>query len=559
MIRTLRVQNLATIEELELELGIGLNVMTGETGAGKSVLLHAIALLGGRRIPADAIRTGASLGSAEAIIEAPALLERARGLGLAEEGDVELLVSRRISRDGRGKVFVNGRLATVSLLQQLLGDALEVIGQGEHQRLLRPSEQGVLLDSYGDLGTPLAEVADLHGRWRTLASELEERRANTAERARREDQLRFEVDQINEVDPRPGELEELDGERARLVHVDRLGRASASALEVLDGDGGLRDRIADAQSQLASAAELDEQLGAPLAALERASLELEEANGALERYHASLEADPDRLARLEDRLEALRRLRSRYGDSIEEIHRYRDEALAEAEILGGGEKRSAELERELASIGASLESAARALGRARQRVAAELESRVNKELAALGLRRAALRVTFDSLPAKTREGWDVPAGPHGFERASFRLAANPGEEPRRLRDAASGGELARLLLALRNVLRSAEEGHLLLFDEVDAGIGGATAHNVGRRLRSLAERHQIVCITHLPQIAAVGQTHYRVVKRVRSGRTRTRVEQLEAEARVEELARMAGGGRVTDVARAHARELLTSD
>ena len=533
--------------------------MTGETGAGKSVLLHAIALLCGRRIAADAIRTGASSGSAEAIIDAPALLERARGLGLAEDEDVELLVSRRISREGRGKVFVNGRLATVALLQQLLGDALEVISQGEHQRLLRPSDQGELLDRYGDLGAQLAEVADLHGRWRKLAGELEERRANSAERTRREDQLRFEVDQIDEVDPRPGELEELGGERARLVHVDRLGRATTSVLDILDGDGGLRDRLGGAQSELSSAAELDEQLGAPLGALGRASLELDEASVALERYHASLEADPTRLAQLEDRLEALRRLRSRYGDSIEEIHRYRDEARTEAETLGGGEKRSAELEQELASIGESLESAARALGRARQRVGADLESRVNKELAALGLPRAALRVTFDPLPAKTREGWDVPAGPHGLERGSFQLAANPGEEPRRLRDAASGGELARLLLALRNVLRSAEEGHLLLFDEVDAGIGGATARNVGQRLRSLAQRHQIVCITHLPQVAAIGQTHYRVVKRVRSGRTRTRVEQLDTDARVEELARMAGGGRVTDVARAHARELLTSD
>ncbi len=559
MIRTLRVQNLATIEELELELGSGLNVMTGETGAGKSVLLHAIALLCGRRTPSDAIRTGASSGSAEAIIDAPALLERARGLGLAEQEDAELLVSRRISRDGRGKVFVNGRLATVTLLQQLLGDSLEIISQGAHQRLLRPIDQGELLDRYGNLGAELAKVAEQHQSWRKLAAELEERRANSAERARREDQLRFEVDQINEVAPRPGELEELGGERTRLVHVDHLSRATAGVLEVLDGDSGLRDRVAGAQSELSSAAELDEQLGAPLAALERASLELEEANAALERYHASLEADPARLAQLEDRLEALRRLRLRYGDSVDEILRYRDEAGAQAEILGGGEERSAELERELASVGESLESAARALGRARQRVGADLEKRVNKELTALGLRRAALRVTFDPLPAKTPEGWDVPAGPHGFERASFQLAANPGEEPRRLRDAASGGELARLLLALRNVLRSAEDGHLLLFDEVDAGIGGATARNVGQRLRSLAERHQIVCITHLPQVAAVGETHYRVVKRVRSGRTHTRVERLETDARVEELARMAGGGRVTDVARAHARELLASD
>jgi DNA repair protein RecN (Recombination protein N) len=558
LIRTLRVQNLATIQELELELGPGLNVVTGETGAGKSVLLNAIALLCGRRVPSEAIRTGASSCIAEAIVDAPEVLERARGLGLAEEEDGELLVSRRISRDGRGKVFVSGRLATVSLLQQLLGDSLEIVGQGEHQRLLRPQEQAELLDRYGELGALGSEVSGLHRKWRELAGEIEERRANAAERARREDQLRFEIEQIDGADPHPDEFEALSAERVRLAHVDRLGRATASLLEALDGDTGLRDRLASTQSELASAAGLDELLAGPLSALERAGVELEEVEASLERYQASLEADPGRLAQVEDRLDELQRLRSRYGDNIEEILQHREAALAEVEALGGGEARTVELERDLAALGQSLEAAARRLGDARSQVGAQLEDRVCKELAVLGLGRAALRVEFDPLPAKTAEGWDAPSGPNGLERANFKLAANPGEEARRLRDAASGGELARLLLALRNVLRDAEEGHLLLFDEVDAGIGGATARHVGERLRSLASSHQVLCITHLPQVAALGETHYRVEKRVRGGRTRTRLERLEGDARVEELARMAGGGRVTDVARAHARELLAS-
>ncbi|MEE9279746.1 MAG: DNA repair protein RecN [Myxococcota bacterium] len=559
MIRTLRVKNLATIEELELELGSGLNVLTGETGAGKSVLLNAIALLRGRRVPSEAIRTGASFASAEAIIDSPELVGRARGLGLAEDEDAELLVSRRISRDGRGKVFVNGRLATVSLLQQLLGDSLEVIGQGEHQRLLRPQDQAELLDRYGGLGESVGKVAERHHRWRELAEEIAGRRAHTAERARREDQLRFEIEQIDAANPRVGELEELLQERARLAHVERLGQATASVLEALEGDRGLRDRIAAARSELASAAAVDEELATPLAALERAGLELDEADAELARYTASLEADPTRLAQLEDRLDELGRLRARYGDSVEEILRHREAALAEAEALGGGEVRTAELESELESVGQSLEAAARRLGKARARVGAEFEARVSEELAVLGLGRAALRVRFEPLAGKTPEGRSAPSGPRGLERASFELAANPGEDPRRLRDAASGGELARLMLGLRNVLREAEGGHLLLFDEVDAGIGGTTARHVGERLQSLAESHQIVCITHLPQVAARGETHYRVAKRVRAGRTRTRVERLQAEDRVDELARMAGGGRVTDVARAHARELLASD
>ncbi len=558
MIRTLRVENLATIEELELELGAGLNVVTGETGAGKSVLLNAIALLCGRRVPSEAIRTGASSASVEAIIDAPELIERARELGLAEDEE-ELLVSRRIAREGRGKVFVNGKLATVSLLQQLLGDSLEIVSQGEHQRLLRPQDQAELLDRYGELAELAHEVADLHRRWRGLAGQIEERRANAAERARREDQLRFEIDQIDRADLETWDLGKLVGERSRLAHVERLGRTMAGLLEALGGDGGLRERVTAARSDLASAAALDEQLEGTLAGLERASLELDEVEAVLERYAASLEADPGRLAQLEERLDEFRRLQSRYGDTVDEILRYREAAFAEAEALGGGETRTAELERELADLVGALDAASRKLGRGRLRAGADLEARVTQELAALGLGRAALLVAFEPLSGKTAEGWDAPSGPSGRERASFLLAANPGEEPRRLRDAASGGELARLLLALRDVVRGAEDGHLLLFDEVDAGIGGATARNVGERLRSLANSHQIVCITHLPQVAALGQKHFRVHKRVRGGRTRTRVDSLEANARVDELARMAGAGRVTDVARAHARELLASD
>lgn len=559
MIRTLRVRDLATIEELELELGSGLNVLTGETGAGKSVLLHAIELLCGRRVSSEAIRTGAATASAEAIIDAPGLVERARSLGLADDEEGELLVSRRISRDGRGKVFVNGRLATLSLLQRLVGDSLEIIGQGEHQRLLRPQEQSELLDRYGGLEERAAEVARLHRVWRELAHEIDERQANSAERARREDQLRFEIEQIERVGPRPGELEELGAERARLAHVDRLGQASAGALEALDSDDGARERVAEARSELEAGAKLDADLAPPLQALERAALELEDAVSALERYQASLEAEPARLAQLEERLDELRRLRSRYGDRIEDILRYRDAARAEAEALGGGEARSVELESALAQAAETLHVEAHVLGRARAEVGARLADLVNRELGLLGLGRAALRVAFQPLPAKTADGRQAPSGPSGLERAAFELAANPGEDPRRLRDAASGGELARLLLALRNVLREAEERHLLLFDEVDAGIGGATARHVGERLRSLARSHQVLCITHLPQVAALGETHYRVAKTVRRGRTRTRVERLEREARVDELARMAGGGRVTDVARAHARELLSAD
>ncbi len=556
MIRALRVRNLATIEELALELGPGLHVVTGETGAGKSVLLGAITALGGRRISAEAVRTGAESATVEAILEGEAILARARELGLAEDGDSELLVQRTIAADGRGKVFVNGRLATVSVLRELTGDFLEVVSQGEHQRLLRPETQGELLDRYGRLEPLADEVAQAHRGWRAIAGELHERRARAGELARREDQLRFECEQIDQADLRRGELEELETERARLAHVDRLGQAVAAALGALDADGGARDSLGTARVALEPASGLDATLADPLTALERAAVELAEAVRSLERYASGLEADPARLDAVERRLEEIRRLQTRYGPTVDEILAHRDRARAELERIGGGETRTAELEGDLVRAAGALEESARRLGSARREVAAHLAERVQAELAGLDLGRARFEIAFGPIPAKTDEGWEPPCGPSGFERPELLLAANPGEPPRRLRDAASGGELARLLLAIRNALRDADAGRVLLFDEVDAGVGGRTASRVGERLRALARHHQVLCVTHLPQVAALGHGQFRVAKEVRGGRTRTRVLPLDAEARVEEIARMAGGGRVTETARAHARELL---
>jgi DNA repair protein RecN (Recombination protein N) len=300
----------------------------------------------------------------------------------------------------------------------------------------------------------------------------------------------------------------------------------------------VRERLGLVEEHLRDVLSLDASLREAAEALERAQLELTETGRTLESYVSSLESDPARLAQVESRLAELRRLQTRYGPSIESILAFRDQAREELDAIGGGEARTAALEA------------------ARRQCASELEAAMLQELAAVDLRRTSLRVVFEPLAAKTREGWEAPCAPQGRERASFWITANPGEEPRRLRDAASGGELARLLLALRNVLREADRGRVLLFDEIDAGVGGQTARRVGERLRALAGRHQVLCISHLPQIAGLAETHHCVQKRVRGGRTRTHVQRLEGEDRVEEIARMAAGGRVTQTARAHARELL---
>ena len=451
---------------------------------------------------------------------------------------------------------MNGRLATVALLSQLMSDALEITSQGEHQRLLRAEAQAELLDAFAGLEPAAREVADLHASWRELALAIHARRRDREALLRREDQLRFELEQIDRVSPKPGELDELGVELRRLGHADRLAQAASRALETLDADDGLRARLGSARSIVRGVLELDPALGEAEAALERAKLELEEASFALERYVSGIEADPQRLARVEERLGELRRLQTRYGNSIEDILAHRARAAAELEGLAGGEERTAELERELAERSESLEAKSRALSRARTSAAAELERAVAAELSALELARARFSVELEPLEAKSAEGLTPPSGPSGRERACFLLAANPGEAAGKLRDAASGGELARLLLALRNALRDADTGRVLLFDEIDAGLGGQTARRVGERLRSLGARHQVLCITHLPQIAALGAQHHAVAKNVQKGRTETRISRLEGEERVDEIARMSGGP-LTDAAREHARELLS--
>jgi DNA repair protein RecN (Recombination protein N) len=557
MIQQLRVENLALIESLEIELCGGLHVVTGETGAGKSVLLSAVALLSGRRVSSEAVRTGAPEARVEAVCDGPLLLERARELGLADESDESLLVTRTISQKGRGKVLVNGRLATVELLARLMDGVIEVASQGDHQRLLRPELQTELVDAHGDLAVARRLVADRYEAWRAFATELQDRTENAAERARRVDQLTFELEQIDRASLAQGELARIDQEHARLAHVEQLDADTAFVLEHLDGDGGSRTRLRAARGRLRTGKQIDPALADVDAAIERAELECADAVLALERYRAELDPDPRRLAQVEERLAEIRRLQLRYGDSIEAILAYRDEAREELARLCGGGDRTRTLEAELRKAETALDEAAKALTGLRATAADDLAHRVAEELGWLDMGKARFEVRLEPISLPAQGELRPPCGPGGYERLSFWLAANPGEDPRRLRDAASGGELARLMLALRNALRG-DHPRVLLFDEADAGVGGRTAVRVGERLRALAQTHTVLCITHLPQVAAMGHTHDHVRKLTEGGRTRTVVERIDGDARVDEIARMASGGRITETARAHARELLSS-
>ncbi len=553
MIELLRIRDFALVDELDLDLAAGFSVLTGETGAGKSILLQALGLLLGDRASRDAVRTGAREARVEGAF-APAGAARERVARLLEEAGVPwdaeepLLIARLVGADGRSRALVNGALVPLALLGQVGGQLVEVSSQHQHQGLLREETHLGLLDA--GLGPEGDRVLGAYGAaWEAFrGAEAEVGRLAALERDARErgEFLRFQVEEIRAARLEPGEDENLRAERELLVHAEKLREAYGQAeAELYSGAEAALDRLARATRAVEGARRRDPAAEAILTLLAEARGSLEEAALGVRARQGALDADPRRLEAVEERLEVLRKLERKHGAGASAV-------LARLSALERElweiENRSLALEGAEGALAKAREgrvAAARALGAARAAAARELEARVGAELEALGLGRSAFRVELEA---------DDP-GPRGGETARFLLAPNPGEPPRPLARVASGGELSRVLLALKNALRDSGV-ETLVFDEVDAGIGGATADAVADRLASLAGGCQLLCITHLPQIASRARDHLRVEKEVVAGRTVTRVRRLGAAERVEELARMLGGRRITETAREHARELV---
>lgn len=566
MIESLRIRDLAVVADTELALGAGLNVLTGETGAGKSLVLGALELVAGARAAADRVRAGAEHAVVEAVFRCPpqgALAESIAARGLEAEDD-ELIVRRQVAvsggaAGGRSRAWLAGQLVPVSLLAETLGERIEIASQHESQGLRRPEAHARLLDAYGGLLDVRAAVASAHARVGELDSEIARLRGESEERARRRDYLAFQVREIDEAKIQSGELDALGSERARLVHAERLRSDAAQAADALSGDPaesdapGALDRLADAARRIGELADLDPSL-APLAGrLSGAHAELSDVAAELEGYASGIEADPARLADLEDRLDRLERLRRKYGDDVDAILAFRETAARELAETEDADERLGELEAERAQAAKRLAKDAGRLTRGRRKAARTLGEALSAALAELALPHASLEMEL--APVAAGEG-ELVCGPGGAEIPQLLFRANVGEAALPLRRVASGGELSRVFLAVKNVLRKSDTGLVLVFDEVDAGVGGAVAERVGRSLAELAEQHQVLCITHLPQIAALADTHFRVTKTESGGRTSARVERLDGDARVDEVARMAGGARVGEATRRHARELL---
>jgi len=552
MLSLIKVRNYAVIDEVELELARGFSVMTGETGAGKSILVDALGLALGDRADASTVRSGAERAEISVQFDCPAghaAIHWLRERGLDEGAQCTL--RRVIGADGRSRSFINGQPATLQDLKLLGGLLVDIHGQHEHQSLLDAAAQRALLDGHGGLEELARSVADAYGAWRAAERELESRRAASADRAAQLDLLRFQVTELESLAPRAGEPEVLHAERDRLANVDRLAAGVAAAFDALfENEAGAADAaIVRARQELARLASHDSELRAPAERLAGVEIELRELESTLNRYRERLEADPARLEWLEERLAKFRALAKRHATGESELGTVLETLKRRLADLEGGGESIEELAKRAASARAAYLRRAEELSAARHKSAAKLGRAVSEQLAELGMPHGEFRV---SLPAKPEERADAT----GLERVEFEVRLNPGQPFGALGRVASGGELSRISLAIEVVLSGASPVPTFVFDEVDAGVGGRVAEIVGRKLSQLGKDRQVVCVTHLAQVASQGQRHYRVLKLTDGKVSRTNVRALGSDERVEELSRMLGGIEITERTRAHAAEMI---
>jgi DNA repair protein RecN (Recombination protein N) len=548
MLRELRINNFAIIDELALTFTVGMNVLTGETGAGKSIITRAIGLLCGARATADLIRTDTE----EAEIEGLFDLEGDHSL-LADSGlapSDELLVRRVISRSGKGRIHINGSPVTAAMLSHLGSRLIHVYGQHEQALLLKPDNHLEFLDEFGTLAERRAQMVEAYEAFRAAADRLAEVTAGSEAARQRLDLLRFQVGELQEAHPVHGEEQELQQEREIQRHAEKLARVCQQGEEALySSDQAIATTLARLAAQLRDAGRIDPAFRGSADLLQQTATQVEEVALDLRRTAEHIRHDPERLEQIEERLALLGRLKRKYACEADELADRLADLEAEMTSLEGAGVDATALKQDVLARVAQAWSVARELSRARQAAAAQLEKRMAEELRTLGMRGGVFRAVFavaasDAPQAKwsdDRSPGDARLSALGADTVEFYFSANTGEDPRPLARIASGGELSRIMLALKTLTAGAGEVPTLIFDEVDAGIGGAVAEAVAKRLHDLGRSRQVLCITHLPQIAALGDHHFAVEKRVTKGRTTTNVRQLDADDRIRELTRMLGG------------------
>lgn len=549
MLLELSLKNFAIIDELSVRFGEGLNIITGETGTGKSIIVSAVNVLLGSKGSSDYVKTGADEAHIEALFsvgDSPKVRETLEAQGIPLEEDA-VLIKRVISRKGRARAYINGSLATASTLSGVAAGLMDIFSQHEHQSLLKEENHLKILDLFAGNDAAVERLGALYREWKELEEGLRGLREDRARGVEREDYLRFLAEEIDRVRPEPGEDARLSGERERLSNAQLLKETAERAYASLyEEAGSVVDRLQNVLLELEGARKHDRGLGSVIAPLEGALHELEEVSYGLRDYASRVVVDGDGLMAVESRLEEINRLKRKHSATIEEIIEKREGIEGELSGILNYDERMEALEARAGAKRAELEDAASALGRSRRAAAGGLMERVNEELEKVGLKNAHFLVGFEERPITAA----------GAERVSFMFTANPDHDHKPLVKIASGGELSRTMLVLKEVASRVEGSSVLIFDEADSGIGGAVAETVGRKIKNLSKRYQVISITHLPQVAKFADTHIRVTKSFNGRKTSVSVTELGRDERVKELARMLGGIRVTEKTLEAAKEML---
>lgn len=568
MLQEISVKNLALIDEIRLEFDPGFNVLTGETGAGKSIIIDALSLALGGRFSSEMLRSGAESATVEAVflVENSAPLKQyLESIGVQIGPDKTLIIQREIGASSKNRCRVNGQLVTVLTLSKLGEYLLDIHGQHEHQSLLFPDKQLELLDQYcGSFCLRVKEeLAEVYRKYQDLEKEYHSLQQNEADLARKIELLEFQVKEISDAKLVIGEDEDLMKEREILGASEKLYEAAAASYQALyeDSSGGQAavELLGAAIRSLEQVAGIDPRLEQILNSLREAACQVEDVSRELRSYQGEIQFNPERLAVIEERLEEINRLKRKYGPTIAEILLYADKCSQELAGISNREERSKQLEEELVKIKARLGELAETLNRHRQLGAQKLEQAIVQQLSELNMEKTQFKISLtqvekpEGIPFK---GKTVEVSVNGADRVEFQVAPNPGEGLKPMAKIASGGELSRIMLALKSILAELDQIPTMVFDEIDVGIGGRTAQAVAEKLLLIGQSRQVICVTHLPQIGSLAKRHFFIEKKVVGNRTEVAVRVLSMNERVEELSRMLGGAQVTDTTRQHAREML---
>ena len=555
MLNELSIKNFAIIDELHVCFGEGLNVISGETGAGKSIIVGAVGLLLGDRATAEMIRSQADTATVEAIFDITGnktLQDKIADMGFS--APEELIVRRIISHAGKNKAFINGQAATLANLSAVSELLINICGQHEHQVILNAENHIDILDEFGGCLPARAEYTEIYNQYQLIITQIEKLKDLNKSREEKADLFKFQLKEIQDINPQPAEDTTFAGEKKVLINAQKLTDYANRSYDLLYGEkDSAIVKLKEVHNQIKEIKKIDAGLQIADADIEGSFITLQEAALILRDYSKNLFFDAERLTAIDERLEQLNRLKRKYGGSLEGVLHRKQEIEEYLKTVFSVEEELEKLGKEEAKIKDVLKQNALKLSQSRSRAANKLEDAVNKEIHALNMPHASFFVNFE-------KGIDAAGsfGPKGIDEIEFHLAANKGEESRPLNKVASGGELSRIILALKNVLSHTGSVSSIIFDEVDNGIGGAVAEIVGRKLKDVSVNHQVICITHLPQIACFGEKHLYVSKKVVKGRTITSVNDLDSGQKIEEISRMLGGVNVTEKTREHAREMLHS-